>query len=810
MRNLFLVFVAYFLFFPLLASAQVVDTHARNLADNISNYFELYPSERMYVDIDKSSYISGDTIWFKSYVTAGFYNQLSPLSKVGYVNLVSDHDSIISKAKIRIDSGVGHGFISIPRKLKSSNYQMIGFTKWMIDIDSSQIFHKNIPIVNLFEQSKYEKKIRSNDITISFYPEGGNLVTGIENRVAFKLIGDFPKNDSLLLYSNSGDSIATIDSQWSNMGSFQFVPKEGERYYIQSKLLKSRFYLPDGDNATTGLFLINSEKLSDIRFKIYKGSMLPLDNVIILIHINGLVTYAADANFSKEGSIVGKVSKNLLRPGVNYLTVFTNTGIPILERAVFIDRDFGFEVSTELDNSSYSKRARIQTEIFTSFQGKEVIANLSMSVVRANESWDDLNEDNIISHFLLSSRLHGKVQHPWYYFNSADDRRYQNADLLMMVNGWSRYDYEKYLSAVPEEINATASIEAGLNLTGYLWKASSKKPIAYGTINYIIQDSSANMGVALTDSRGYFHIDDLKFNGQTTIILKGKNSKGKDKVKFEIDSALFHADLYNSFDKESQSEVLKIDYEALNNSLKYQETSKGQVLNNNFEMLEEVGVSSFKIDDQQQVNNLFGKGDYTLKSEDLVISQTSQHPLELIRGRISGVRVMGSINNWSIMIQGIGSINSSTNPLILVDNVEVNIDFLNSVSASQIKQVEVYKGATAGIFGVRGANGVLAFFTKNGMNDYSNYNSESVEVVIMEGYQEYKEFYNVKYDKIKNQETPDYRTVLSWEPSIKTSSEGSYYSSFYTSDVTGNYILIIEGITRAGALGFHALEFSVN
>lgn len=800
----------YLLLYSPLTNAQQTEFKAKTLAEKLSNYFEAYPTERMYLDIDKSRYTSGDTIWFKSYLTAGFYNQPSPLSGVAYINLVTSSDSIISKAKIQINSGLGTGFINIPREVRSSNYQLIGYTKWMIDVDSTEIFHKNIPIVNLFEKTNNPKRDTiTGNLSISFYPEGGNLVNGTESRVAYKLVGSLSQAEKLVLYSDRGDSIATIQNQFLGMGTFQLHADEGVRYYVKSILNDRKFYLPQSTNEEAGIFLINSESLSDIRFKIYKGEFSSYSEVIILAHINGLVTYAADASFAEDGTIIGRVPKNILGPGVNNLTVFTASGIPILERSVFIDKEATFDLSTKIDKTTYSNRSKVSTEISTMIKDAAVVADLSMSVVEVNQSWDIENEDNIISHFLLSSRLKGKVQKPWYYFNSNDEQRYQNADLLMMVNGWSRYNFKKYLNSSLGDVNPEASIEQGITIAGYLLKESGKKPIVDGSVNFIVQDSSSAIGMANTNKMGYFNIPDLKITGETPIVLKGKNAKGNDNVKFEMDSSSFQPIVYNKFNYQQEDQYLKIDQDELTNSLKFQETLRGQNLENNFEMLEEVSVRSFKIDEQQKVNNLFGKGSYTLKAEDLVISQTAQHPLELIRGRVPGVRVSGNLNSWTILIQGVGSINSGTTPLILVDNLEVNIDFLNSLPASQIKQVEVYKGASAAIFGSRGANGALAFFTKNGVQDYTDYDLESVEVVILEGYQIHKEFYSVSYNEDRNSKVADYRTVLTWEPLIQTTTEGKYQTTFYTSDVDGDYILVIEGMTKAGTLGFQTLEFSV-
>ena len=59
----------------------------------------------------------------------------------------------------------------------------------------------------------------------------------------------------------------------------------------------------------------------------------------------------------------------------------------------------------------------------------------------------------------------------------------------------------------------------------------------------------------------------------------------------------------------------------------------------------------------------------------------------------------------SIQIRGISSVNSSTEPLILVDGVEVRD--LSNINPMDVESIDVLKDASASIYGVRGANGVI-------------------------------------------------------------------------------------------------------
>ena len=86
------------------------------------------------------------------------------------------------------------------------------------------------------------------------------------------------------------------------------------------------------------------------------------------------------------------------------------------------------------------------------------------------------------------------------------------------------------------------------------------------------------------------------------------------------------------------------------------------------------------------------------------------HVAEYLQGRVPGLVVRKVGGSYKFTIRGINSINSSTDPLLIVDGCTVDdIDYLNP---KDIKSVEVLKDASASIYGSRGACGVILITTK--------------------------------------------------------------------------------------------------
>ena len=79
-----------------------------------------------------------------------------------------------------------------------------------------------------------------------------------------------------------------------------------------------------------------------------------------------------------------------------------------------------------------------------------------------------------------------------------------------------------------------------------------------------------------------------------------------------------------------------------------------------------------------------------------------------LEGRVTGVQVT---SDKKIIIRGLGTFNGSSDPLILVDGVEM--DDLSSISPKDVKSVDVLKGEAAAIYGMRGANGVIIIKLKH-------------------------------------------------------------------------------------------------
>lgn len=80
-----------------------------------------------------------------------------------------------------------------------------------------------------------------------------------------------------------------------------------------------------------------------------------------------------------------------------------------------------------------------------------------------------------------------------------------------------------------------------------------------------------------------------------------------------------------------------------------------------------------------------------------------QNVFDMIKGEIPGVQVSGN----QITIRGIGTINGSSDPLVLVNGVEISMDGLGAIVPRNIQTINILNSSDASIYGSKAANGVI-------------------------------------------------------------------------------------------------------
>ena len=203
----------------------------------------------------------------------------------------------------------------------------------------------------------------------------------------------------------------------------------------------------------------------------------------------------------------------------------------------------------------------------------------------------------------------------------------------------------------------------------------------------------------------------------------------------------------------------------------------------------------------------YGKDDETYRLDDFtrfpVMEEVMREyvPAVMVRKRKDGFHFLVLDNVRKTVFQ--------ENPLVMLDGVAVfDIDKIMAFDPLRIKKLEVLtRGHSLGplVF-----SGIVSYSTYTG--DLNGFQLDPRAMSIdYEGLQRQRIFYSPQYDneKARKSRLPDRRNLLFWEPAVSLTKGEKKQLEFYTSDVTGNYTVVVEGISREGACGSAITTFKV-
>ncbi len=775
--------------------AQVTD-----LANTVVDFHKRNPIEKTYLDLDKSSYVSGETIWFKLYSTAGHSHQLSPLSRVIYADLIDPEGGVVEQIKVKNDFGIGMGYFKLPVGLQTGTYLLRSYSQYMANAGDEYFFQRELNIYNVKESGE---SIPTAEVIpqLGLFPEGGNLVDGIPTQIAFQITDQYgkPLNEKLVIIDENGTRISEYEPLHEGVGKFPFVPSLDDEYYaILESDPEVKYQMPTIYEKGTVFNIIQKSVNEDIAFEVKTNESL--QKVFLFGHARGLPVLSVNLPVEND-LVIGTIPREALQPGINHFTIFRENGQPIAQRLVFNSSYRSLDVEFASSKNSYSKREQVDLNLlWNTSESDTAKAYLSMSVTDDRQVTLDTYEPTIVSELLLSSDLRGYIHNPGSYFAQDEPEVWKKQDLLMLVNGWSRFKWE---DLIQNAIEYNLPIEQGIGITGRLKGDWFRQGVDNGEINYfLMQDSLMMFDNLITEANGTFAITDIDIEGEGYLVFTGNKENGAKGVVFELDTTMQWLTL-------NQQPVSKMERFEDRNKYMVEESFKQRQywadLDENAIMLEEVELTAQREEKPWQLENIYGRGTYNFKIDEQITNPASyMHPLELIRARIPGVLITGGlgVGGWVGNVSMRGT-SRGDSPLILLDNMPVSLATLSLVPPSMIREVEVYVGPDAVIFGPRGSDGVLAFFTRMGFQPMPSYQSEYTTFMRLEGYQEYQEFYAPDYS-VYNAENarPDNRATIHWEPMIELRAGESLDLSFYTNDYPGPMTVTVEGITHDGRL-FH-------
>ncbi|HUR67030.1 MAG TPA: hypothetical protein VMZ03_11840, partial [Chitinophagaceae bacterium] len=637
-------------------------------------------------------------------------------------------------------------------------------------------------------------------ITIDFFPEGGNLVQGHLNTIAFKANHEngLPVSVTGVIKNRKGEEVVSFKDFHDGMGMFVLDPLPGEKYSaVLREPVIEEFSLPDP--VERGIVLSVIPHPQGFFFEIQQQTTdLDFTAAYILGQMQHHIVFRQQLNNSIE-SVLGIINTGHLRSGILQVTVFNRNGMPLAERLCFVNNlEYVQPAELIIDTLDFSARGRNRFRIA---MRDTVQGSVSVSIVDA--AYDGLSEreDNILTSFLLTSDIKGYVHRPTYYFSAMTDSVKTAADLLMMTNGWRRFKWSEVEKRAANRFNEPAYI----TLAGRATLKGTNRSFADKNLLLMINSTGTKKRrstyMLATDKEGNFFIDSLVFYDKNRLLFS--DTRGK-KSQY-IDIALKGDSLSQQF-AWSRFKVMP-DRTIINSFASRWQMDYNAIMKENGLMLEGITVKTRWKNPAEQIDDRYTTGLFSgdaSKSIDLVNNDEAMsynNIFDYLQSRVNGLQIINDGAEYGIFYRQTTTASSMGNiPMTLfLDELETDASVIASVPANQVALVKVFT-TFSGAWG-SGGGGALAIYTKKD-NDITN-STGKVNMSVYNGYSVIKEFYAPDHKLSKASEKPDNRVTLDWRPSIFVNNiDPKIPVSFFNNDRTKQFRVIVEGMTTSGKFIF--------
>ncbi len=849
------------------------------------NYFNrLCPQEKVYLHLDNTAYFQGETIWYAANVVDATTGG-EAASKVLYVELLSPTGVVLKQQKLKVVDGRCHGSFSLIDTsvdeaialrgaigYPSGYYQIRAYTRAMLNFDDAGVFSRVIPVYKAPEkEGEYDdpvmrqyngketnrpepKRLEKLDkFNMAFYPEGGHLISGLPCRIAFKATDKQGHGVSIETLTDADGNALSIPLQHNGMGSFTFTP--GEKAQKVRVLYEGKPYTftlpePEPEGCTLQVLRSTDEERSstsgDSLIVHFAAAGSPSTKLLgYTLTSQGRCLVVDTLTIGTQGC-TRSIATASLPTGVYQLTLFDAEGAVYAQRLFFVDNGIPTEtVSITADRADHRPFDEIRLNLNVNNRAsRRVNKPLSFSLaVRDAADYGTAYRDDIRTYMLLSSELKGLIEEPGWYFEGGqqvDGRRAKlnesthskELDLLMMVQGWTRYNWRQMAGVEP--FNIRHYTEEQLVVDGWAFSRIKETPLEEVKIAVRLtsQDRQHRQETTVTtDSLGYWSVGVEDFEGEWDLYMETRqqgDQKGDKTTRVRLERSSKPA-LYAYTPIEKWLPTYAWDPDKML-TVEEAEDSEYQ-LPTDSHLLQEVEVTgrrkyidyyTFKaFDAAKDAELMLDEGGYTYKVEDYL--REKGYDVQLSDGDVGDIRSYIDYNPRNIQddrfeyvknltaaapINGLRTFwyihegkKNRTGPSYFAGY---------ALDLEEVKSIIVYDSRWI-YESFYGLNEVLSpdYIMKlgpmyivdielNPSRKRRTYVDKNARSTSFSGYTPVVEFYAPTYPNGPIQGDKDYRRTIYWNPEVTTDAEGRATVSFYNNGYSRALTISAEGLTPDG------------
>lgn len=791
--------ISFILFFSLNCFSQQTDTLLARLITNLHTFYEMNPDEKCYAHLDKSFYQPGETVFLKAYLTLN--NGFSTLSNVVYTDMSDAGGRLLHKAMWKAENGTANASIFLPDTLSTGLYRIRCYSLWMLN-QPHAINEQYIFVQGRKDQSK-SYITAPGALQAKFFPEGGQLIQDVVNRVAFRVYDAHqlpPVGIKAVLTDEAGSTIAEPLVFENGIGLMEFTPLAGKKYRLQitsDKNAGQQFSLPPASSIGINL---KTENLSPTKVFIQANATDQFidqnKTVYMLAQQNGKTVALQQLNLAEMQNAT-VINKKNLQQGMLQVTLFSEQLQPLAERWIWVQLPAAGTL--ELNTSALSFTPKSKNTFSISFSGVDT-PQLSVSVVPADlPTYSFINTPDIQTYGMLHSNDTGPhfVLPSLQKIKAEDYSKFLDAVTLTMQP--SRFNWQQIRKGTLEPL--TYFFETGISLRGLVKKDKERMDFDSSKIDLITKaaDSSTIFSASRIDERGAFAVNDLNFSKFASVSgLATTKEKKRRKVEF---------DLLPSYIDTLQGPLSKPNYQPV-----YAVNNAPKAINETFvkyysvadigKELQEIVVKG-KTKQERYIDSL----NKALSSESFRTSEFTKVPdsnftytsfAQLFEQEFFGFRFNTGYDRVAGM-EGSASTGMASADVISYYLNEVPIDAteLNFINPADVVLIKVNRNANLHL-GVMGPGPSVLIYTKNkrGTGRFG------LATSYITGYSIPLSFRSPEYSSTDTIKSEDRRTTLLWQPQVQFGADGKAIINFFNNSYTTRYKIIIQGVDKKGNIYF--------
>lgn len=452
-------------------SVSKVNSSMEMLLDHLTRFGKNLPQEKVYLHMDNTSYFVGDTIWFVAYTRQTNDNMPSNISGVLYVELYNQDGYLVERKLLEMSNGRGYANFVIDKENYAGYYELRAYTRWQLNWglyehfhskesekwfltkdlmqnylrDYHKIYSRVFPVYDApKEEGNYAevmslrpmRQIFKHDpdkhkMMLTLFPEGGNLVEGLPCRVAYEAAWDTGQ----ALEGKLGET----KSEKRGRGTFEIVPEKNMASEVvftakDGTIVKAKLPTPED----TGASLRVTEDYDSVYINIRTTADLAGEAKGVTVMHEGVLEKFEPIS---SDSLRLAIALTDLKEGVNQATVFDSHGRVWADRLFFVRNDETGKPNVSISGvkDSYEPYELINLSIKAP-KGRGI---MSLSVKDASHRDNLYDNATMLSEMLLSSEIKGFVEDPEWFFEANDNEHNRALDLLMMTQGWRRFDWRE-------------------------------------------------------------------------------------------------------------------------------------------------------------------------------------------------------------------------------------------------------------------------------------------------------------------------------------------------------------------------------